>query len=48
MHELDLPSTYLGSHSFNVSDLTHFSRGIMNLWTNSPQSGEHDATLIKD
>jgi len=31
MHELDLPSTYLGSHSFNVSDLTHFSRGIMNL-----------------
>lgn len=34
-YELDLPSTYLGSHTFNVSDLIHFSIGVANLWMNS-------------
>jgi len=40
-YELDLPNTYLGSHSFNISDLTPFS-GLPNSWTNSLPPGEHD------
>jgi len=44
-YELDLPNTYLGSNSFNVSDLTPFSTGVSNSWTNSLQPGEHDETL---
>jgi len=44
-YELDLPDTYLGSHSFNISDLTHFSAGLPNSWTNSLPPGEHDEDL---
>ena len=33
---------YLGSHSFNISDLTLFSAGLPNSWTNSLPPGEHD------
>ena len=29
-YELDMPDTYLGSHTFNISDLTHFSVGLQN------------------
>jgi len=41
-YELDMPDTYLGSHSFNISDLTHFSTGLPNLWMNSLPPKEHD------
>jgi len=41
-YELDLPDTYLGSHSFNISDLTSFFAGLPNSWTNSLPPGEHD------
>ena len=41
-YELDLPDTYLGSHSFNISDLTPFSTSLPNSWTNSLPPGEHD------
>jgi len=44
-YELDLPNKYLGSNSFNVSDLTTFSTGVSNSWTNYLQPGEHDGTL---
>jgi len=44
-YELDLPDTYLGSHSFNISDLTPFSTGLPNSWTNSLPPGEHDEEL---
>jgi len=44
-YELDLPNMYLGSHSFNVSDLTPFSTGVANSWTNSLPPGEHDENL---
>ena len=44
-YELDLPDTYLGSHSFNISDLTPFSTGLPNLWGNSLPPGEHDGDL---
>jgi len=40
-----LPDTYLGSHSFNVSDLTPFSTGVANLWTKSLPPGEHDEDM---
>ena len=41
-YELDLPDTFLGSHTFNVSDLTTFSVGLRNSWSNSLQLGEYD------
>jgi len=41
-YELNLPNTYLGSHSFNISDLTPFSIGLPNSWMNSLPPGEHD------
>ena len=41
-YELDMPDTYLGSNSFNISDLTPFSAGLPNSWTNSLQPGEYD------
>jgi len=41
-YELDMPDTYLGSHSFNISDLYPFSAGLPNSWMNSLQPGEHD------
>jgi len=44
-YELDLPDTYLGSNSFNVSDLTPFFTSVSNSWINSLQHGEHDGTL---
>ena len=37
-----MPDTYLSSHSFNISDLTPFSTGLPNSWTNSLSLGEHD------
>jgi len=37
-----MPDTYLGSHTFNISDLTPFAVGLQNSWTNSPQLGEYD------
>ena len=37
-----MPDTFLGSHTFNVSDLTHFSVGLQNSWSNSLQLGEYD------
>ena len=36
---------YLGSHSFNVSDLNPFSTGVANSWTNFLPPGEHDEDL---
>ena len=42
---LDLPNTYLGSNSFNISDLTPFSVGLPNSWTNTLQPGKHDEDL---
>ena len=44
-YELDMSYTYLGSHSFNISDLTPFSIGLPNSWTNSLPPGEHDEDL---
>ena len=41
-YELDLPDTYLGSHSFNINDLTPFSAGLPNSLTNSVPPREHD------
>jgi len=41
-YELDMPDTYLGSHSFNINDLTPFSAGLPNSWTNSLSPGEHN------
>ena len=41
-YELNMPDTFLGSHTFNVSDLTPFFVGLQNLWTNSLQLGEYD------
>jgi len=41
-YELDMPDTYLGSHSFNISYLTPFSVGFQNSSTNSLSPGEHD------
>ena len=37
-----MPDTYLSSHSFNISDLTPFSAGLPNSWTNSLPPEEHD------
>ena len=34
-YELDMPDTYLGSHTFNISDLTPFYVGLQNSWSNS-------------
>ena len=44
-YELDLPNTYLGSNSFNVSDITPFSAGVANSWTNALPPGENNADL---
>ena len=41
-YELDMPDTYLGSHTFNISDLTPFSVGLQNSLSNSLQIGEYD------
>ena len=41
-YELDMPGTFLGSHTFNISDLTLFSVGLQNSWSNSLQLGEYD------
>ena len=47
-YELDMPSTYLGSNSFNVTDLTPFDAGFPNSWTNSLQPGEYDGNQVED
>ena len=38
----DMPDTFLGSHTFNISNLTPFSVGLQNSWLNSLQLGEYD------
>jgi len=45
-YELDMPDTYLGSNSFNISDLTLFSAGFPNSWSNSLQPGEYDEDQV--
>ena len=47
-YELNMPDTFLGSHTFNISDLTPFSTGLQNLWTNSLQLGEHDGDQVEE
>jgi len=42
VYELDMPDTFLGSDTFNISDLTPFSVGLQNSWSNSLQLGEYD------
>jgi len=44
-YELDMPDTYLGSNSFNITDLTPFSAGFQNSWMNSLQLGEYDEVV---
>ena len=44
-YELDLPNTYSGRNYFNVNDLTPFSAGFANSWTNSLPPEEHDEDL---
>ena len=41
-YELDMSDTFLGSHTFNISDLTLFSVDLQNLWSNSLQLEEYD------
>ena len=41
-YELDLPSSYNISNSFNVCDLSPFDIGFKNSWLNSLQEGEED------
>ena len=41
-YELDMPDTFLRSHTFNINDLTPFSVGLQNSWSNSLQLGEYD------
>ena len=47
-YELDMPNTYLGSNSFNVTDLTPFDAGFPNSWTNSLQPREYDGNQVED
>jgi len=47
-YELDLPDTFLGSRTFNVSDLTPFSVGLQNLWSNSLQLREYDGDQTQE
>ena len=47
-YELDKPNTYLGSNSFNVTDLTPFDAGFPNSWTNSLQPREYDGNQVED
>jgi len=47
-YELDMLDTYLGSNSFNIIDLSLFSAGFQNLWTNSLQPGEYDENQVKE
>jgi len=37
-----MSDTFLGSHTFNISDLTLFSVDLQNLWSNSLQLEEYD------
>jgi len=41
-YELNMLDTFLGSHTFNISDLTPFSVGLQNSWSNSLHLGEYD------
>jgi len=41
-YELDMPDMFLGSHTFNINDLTPFPVGLQNSWSNSLQLGEYD------
>ena len=41
-------STFLGSHTFNVTDLTPFSVGLQNSWSNSLQLGDYDGDQDQD
>ena len=40
--------TFLGSHTFNISDLTSFSVGLQNSWSNSLQLEEYDGDQDQD
>jgi len=43
-----MPDTFLGSHTYNISDLTPFSAGSQNSWSNSLQLGEHDGDQVQE
>ena len=47
-YALDMPPTYLGSDSFNITDLTPFAAGFPNSSTNSLQPGEYDGNQVED
>jgi len=47
-YELDMPDTFLGSHTFNISVLTPFSVGLQNSWSNSLQLGEYDGDQVQE
>jgi len=47
-YELHMSDTFLGSHIFNISDLTPFSVGLQNSWSNSLQLGEHDGDQVEE
>jgi len=47
-YEFDMPDIFLGSHTFNISDLTPFSEGLQNSWKNSLQPGEHDGDQVEE
>ena len=43
-----MPDTYLGSNSFNITNLTPFAAGFQNSWTNSLQPGEYDGNQVEE
>ena len=43
-----MPDTFLGSHTFNISDITPFSVGLHNSWSNSLQLGEYDGDQAQE
>jgi len=47
-YELDMPDTFLGSHTFNISDLTPFFVGLHNLWSNSLHLGKYDEDQVEE
>ena len=47
-YDLDMPDTYLGSNSFNITDLTPFDAGFQNSWRNSLEPGEYDGNQVEE